>query len=149
MRDIRVQIERFDPGEELARLEALGGGGVASFTGIVRGEGGLVELLLEHHPGMTAKAMARIAVEAERRWPLLGLTLIHRHGPLAPGERIVFVGTAAMHRGPALEASAFLIDWLKTAAPFWKRERFADGREAWVEPRAGDAAAAARWDDQG
>ncbi|WP_380874983.1 molybdenum cofactor biosynthesis protein MoaE [Sphingomonas sp. DBB INV C78] len=145
MRDIRVQQEAFDPGAELARLEALGGGAVASFTGLVRADGGLVEMTLEHYPAMTARAMERIAVEAEARWPLIGLTLIHRHGPLQPGDRIVFVGTASSHRAAALESCAFLIDWLKTAAPFWKRESFADGRQTWVEPRKADDVAASRW----
>jgi molybdopterin synthase catalytic subunit len=142
---VRVQAETFDPGAELAALEALGGGGVASFTGVVRGEGGLVELFLEQAPGMTERAMREIAETARARWPLLGLTLVHRHGPLAPGERIVFVGTASRHRAEALEACAFLIDWLKTRAPFWKRERFADGTTRWIEARAEDDAAAARW----
>ena len=142
---VRVQAGRFDPGEELDRLEALGGGGVANFTGIVRGDGGLTELLLEHHPGMSERTMRAIADEAARRWPLLGLTVIHRYGPLAVNERIVFVGTAARHRGAALEACAFLIDWLKTRAPFWKRESFADGTSRWVEPRTADDAAAERW----
>jgi molybdopterin synthase catalytic subunit len=142
---VRVQPEPFDPGIELAALEALGGGGIASFTGIVRGDGGLVELLLEHHPGMTSATLEQIAAEAARRWPLLGITLIHRIGALAPGERIVFVGTASRHRAAALEACAFLIDWLKTAAPFWKRERFADGRSSWVDARIEDDEAAARW----
>lgn len=145
MIDVRVQAGPFDPGVELAALETLGGGGVASFTGIVRGEGDLVSLTLDHYPGMTERAMRAVADEAAARWPLLGLTLIHRHGELNPGERIVFVGTAARHRGAALEACAFLIDWLKTKAPFWKRERFADGATRWVEPRAIDDAAAARW----
>ncbi|MDO6412965.1 molybdenum cofactor biosynthesis protein MoaE [Sphingomonas sp. BIUV-7] len=145
MISVRVQTEAFDPGVELAALEELGGGGVASFTGIVRGDGDLVELLLEHHAAMTGAAMETIAAEAAGRWPLLGLTLIHRVGALTPGERIVFVGTAARHRGAALEACAFLIDWLKTAAPFWKRERFANGTSRWVEARAEDAEAAARW----
>ncbi|WCT74972.1 molybdenum cofactor biosynthesis protein MoaE [Sphingomonas naphthae] len=143
--DVRVQPETFDPGAELARLEALGGGGVASFTGIVRGDGGLTELLLEHHPGMTARTMKAIADDALARWPLLGLTVIHRHGPLVPGDRIVFVATTARHRAAALDACAFLIDWLKTRAPFWKRETFADGTVRWVEPRAEDAAAESRW----
>lgn len=146
---IRVQAEDFDPGAELARLEALGGGGVASFTGLVRGDGGLVEMLLEHHPAMTANALADIADEAARRWPLAGITVIHRHGPLHPGDRIVFVGTASSHRAAALEACAFLIDWLKTSAPFWKQERFADRTTRWVEARAEDDAAAQRWDLKG
>ena len=146
---IRVQAEDFDPGAALARLEALGGGAVASFTGLVRGDGGLVEMLLEHHPAMTAKALGDIADEAARRWPLAGITLIHRHGPLHPGDRIVFVGTASSHRAAALEACAFLIDWLKTSAPFWKQERFADGATRWVEARAEDDAATERWQDNG
>ncbi|PZU08658.1 molybdenum cofactor biosynthesis protein MoaE [Sphingomonas sp.] len=149
MISVRVQPEPFDPGAELVALETLGGGAVASFTGIVRGEegpgGGLVELLLEHHPGMTAKAMEAIAADAARRWPLLGIVLVHRIGAMTPGERIVFVGTASRHRAAALEACAFLIDWLKTGAPFWKRARFADGTSQWVEARAEDDAAASRW----
>lgn len=145
MNVIRVQAEDFDPGAELSVLEALGGGAVASFTGIVRADGGLVELALEHYPAMTEAALRAIVEEARRRWPLLGVAVIHRHGPLAVGSRIVFVGTASSHRSAALEACAFLIDWLKTKAPFWKRERFADGREQWVEAAAGDEDAAARW----
>ncbi|NIJ08850.1 molybdopterin synthase catalytic subunit [Sphingomonas vulcanisoli] len=142
---IQIQREAFDPGALQADLEALGGGGVATFTGVVRGEGGLSELVLEHHAAMTTKAVRAIADRAAARWTLLGLTIVHRHGSLVPGDRIVFVGVAARHRGPALEACAFLIDWLKTHAPFWKRETFADGTTRWVEPRAEDDAAAARW----
>lgn len=142
---IRVQSEGFNPGEELARLEKSGGGAVASFTGLVRGDGGLVEMTLEHYPAMTERALTEIAEEARRRWALTDLTIIHRHGALKPGERIVFVGTASSHRAAALEACAFLIDWLKTQAPFWKRERFADGRSEWVEAKSEDDAAAARW----
>jgi len=144
--DVRVQAEDFDPGAELAALERLGGGGVASFTGIVRGGGGLRALVLEHHPAMTGKAMRAIAEDAAGRWPLLGITLIHRHGPLAPGARIVLVAAASPHRAAALEATAFLIDWLKTRAPFWKQEVYDDGRSAWVEARAEDDRAAERWD---
>jgi len=145
--DIRVRVETadFDIGAELARLEAMGGGGVASFTGIVRGGGGLTALDLEHHPGITSAMMTRIAQEAAARWPLLGVTAIHRHGRLAPGERIVLVAAASPHRAAALEATAFLIDWLKTRAPFWKKEWFADGTSRWVEARADDDEAAARW----
>ncbi len=145
MIEVRVQAGDFDPGAELARLEALGGGGVASFTGLVRGDDGLVELLLEQYPGMTEPALRRIAGDAAARWPLAGLTVIHRYGALAPGARIVLVATASRHRAAALEACAYLIDWLKTGAPFWKRERFADGRSRWVEARGEDDAAAARW----
>lgn len=146
--EVRVQAEPFDPGSELARLEALGGGAVASFTGLVRGDGGLVEMLLEHHPGMTHKALAAIAAEAAARWPLIGITLIHRFGVLRTGDRIVFVGTASSHRAAALESCAFLIDWLKTKAPFWKQERLADGSARWVEARAEDEAAAGRWESE-
>ena len=146
MIDVRVQREDIDVAADLARLEALGGGGVASFTGLVRGDGGLVELLLEQYPGMTEPALAAIAAEADSRWPLAGIVLVHRFGPLLPGERIVLVATASRHRAAALESCAFLIDWLKTRAPFWKREEFADGAERWVEAKAADDAAAARWD---
>jgi molybdopterin synthase catalytic subunit len=145
MIEARLQQAPFDAGAELDRLAALGGGGVASFTGIVRGDGGLTELFLEHHPGMTEAAMRGMAGEAARRWPLLGAIAIHRHGPLAPGDAIVFVGTASAHRAAALEACAYLIDRLKTEAPFWKRETFIDGAQRWIEPRAEDDLAAARW----
>lgn len=145
MIEVRLQREDFSTADALARLEALGGGGVASFTGLVRGGGGLVELMLEHHPTMTLARMEAIAAEAAGRWPLLGLTMIHRHGGLAPGERIVLVATASAHRAAAIEACAFLIDWLKTAAPFWKRERFGDGRTSWVEAKPEDDTAARRW----
>lgn len=143
---IDVRAEDFDAGAELARLEALGGGGVASFTGVVRGGNGLVALELEHHPAMTRAMMTRIAEEACARWPLLGVTAIHRHGRLTPGERIVLVAAASPHRAAALEATAFLIDWLKTRAPFWKKEHFDDGSARWVEARKADDDAAARWE---
>ena len=145
MIEVRLQSEAFNAGAELARLDRLGGGGVASFTGIVRGDDGITELLLEHHPAMTLAMMRALAEEAADRWALLGMTIIHRHGALRPGDPIVFVATAALHRGAALDACASLIDRLKTQAPFWKRETFADGRTRWVEPRAADDAAAARW----
>jgi molybdopterin synthase catalytic subunit len=145
MIEVRLQPEPFDVGAELALLDGLGGGGVASFTGIVRGDDGMTELVLEHHAQMTLAMMQALASEARERWGLLGVTLIHRHGPLRPGDPIVFVGTAARHRGAALESCASLIDRLKTQAPFWKRESFADGSSRWVEARAEDDAAAARW----
>lgn len=141
-----AQEADFDVAAELARLEALGGGGVASFTGVVRGGDGLTALRLEAYPGMTGRALEAIAAEAMARWSLLGCTLIHRHGTLAVGERIVLVGTAARHRAAALEACAFLIDWTKTRAPLWKQELFADGSARWVEARARDEVAAAEWD---
>ncbi len=143
---VLVQADDFDVGAELARLEALGGGGVASFTGVVRGGDGLEALHLEAYPGMTQRTLEEIAATAQARWSLLGLTLIHRHGTLGVGDRIVLIATAAPHRAAALEACAFLIDWAKTRAPFWKQERFADGTSRWVEARAADDAVAAAWD---
>lgn len=147
---IRVAREDFDIAAETRALTAGRPeiGGVASFIGTVRGSvhgRALAEMTLEHYPGMTERAMAAIAAEAGRRWSLLGCTLIHRVGPLVPGDNIVLVLTAATHRQPALEATAFLIDWLKTRAPFWKKERFTDGAEAWVDAREDDELAAARW----
>lgn len=143
---VRVQREDFDSGAELVALEALGGGAVASFTGVVRGDGGLKAMTLEHYPAMTEKALAGIAAEAERRWPLAGGTVIHRFGRLEPGERIVLVAIASAHRAAALEACAFLIDWLKVKAPFWKREEFEGGAARWVEARYEDDAAAEAWE---
>ena len=145
MIEVRLQDEAFDVGAELAKLDALGGGGVASFTGIVRGQGGLVELFLEHHPIMTEASLRGMAEDTAARWPLLGIVVIHRHGPLGPGDPIVLVATASAHRAAALEACACLIDRLKTEAPFWKRERFADGHTRWVDARGEDDAAASRW----
>jgi len=142
---VRVGVADFDPGAELARLEALPGGAVASFTGLVRDDGGLDALHLEHYPGMTQRAIEEIVAQACVRWPLLGVTVIHRHGTLPVGARIVFVGTASSHRVASLEACAFLIDWLKSDAPFWKKEHFADGATAWVAARAEDEAKAKGW----
>ncbi len=145
MLEVRVQAADFDPGAELARLEALGGGAVASFTGLVRGGGGLVALELEHYPGMTERVMRGVCADAMARWPLAGVLAIHRCGRLAVGERIVLAAAASAHRQAALEACAFLIDFLKVRATFWKRELFADGTARWVAPRAADDTAAAAW----
>lgn len=148
---VRVQEAPFDQEAETALL--VGGrvdvGAVASFAGLCRGDDGLSALTLEHYPGMTERALAGIAAEAERRWPLTGCVLLHRVGRILPGQPIVLVLTASAHRAAALEACAFLMDWLKTDAPFWKREELADGSERWVEARAADGAAAARWRDAG
>ena len=146
MISVSILHEDFDPGAEIAALSRLGGGGVASFVGVVRGDDGLVDLHLDHYPGMTEVRMRALAEEAVRRFDLLGVRVIHRVGTLPAGAQIVFVGTAARHRGAALEATNFLIDWLKTSAPFWKRERYADGRTSWVEARHEDDAKAAEWD---
>ncbi len=144
---IRIEVGEadFDTAACLAALESLGGGAVASFTGIVRGGDGLRSMRLDHYPAMTRARLERIVADAQERWPLLGVTVLHRVGELRPGDRIVFVGTASAHRAAALESCAFLIDWLKTDAPFWKKENFADGASRWVEARAEDDAARGRW----
>ena len=146
---IRVQREDFDIGAEIAALTEGRAdiGGVASFVGLVRDMAGgqpCRAMTLEHYPGMTEKMLAGIEREARRRWPLEACLIVHRHGRLAPGERIVLVAAASAHRAAALEACGFLIDWLKTKAPFWKLEETPEGA-AWVEARAEDGAAAAAW----
>jgi molybdopterin synthase catalytic subunit len=146
---IRVQQEDFDPGAEAERLIAgnTGIGGVVSFTGVVRemaGEEAIAAMTLEHYPGMTEKKLTEIEEEANRRWQLDASLIVHRYGRLEPGDRIVLVITAASHRQAAFEANMFLVDWLKTQAPFWKREERASGA-ARVEAREADDAAAARW----
>ena len=147
MARIQVQEALFDVAAETAALTAdrIDVGGVASFLGVCRGDDGLAAMVLEHYPGMTERALGRIAAEAEARWPLTGCTVIHRVGRILPGEPIVLVLTASAHRAAALESCAFLIDWLKTKAPFWKREEFADGDTRWVAAKNDDDAAAARW----
>ena len=128
-----MQAQDFEPGAEFALLGDEAAGGIASFIGIVRvgdSKRRVTALTLEHYPGMTEKALDRIVGEAERRWELTGCTVIHRVGRMLPGENIVLVLTASAHRQAALEATAFLIDWLKTKAPFWKREEFPDGESA-------------------
>ena len=145
---IRVQREDFDVGAELEKLSAGDHqvGGVASFVGLVRdiAPGADSSMTLEHYPGMTEKRLAEIEAEAHRRWPLAASIIVHRYGKLAPGDRIVLVGTASRHREAALESCAFLIDWLKTEAPFWKLEDGPEGAQ-WVEARASDAARKDAW----
>lgn len=141
---VAVQREPFSVDAALAPLEALGGGAVASFVGLVRGDDAVETLTLEHYPGMTETALRRLAEEAATRWSLLGATIIHRVGPLRRGERIVLVATCAPHRRDALDACAYVIDRLKTDAPFWKRE-MRGKEETWVEARAADDDAAERW----
>ncbi|HEY2132126.1 MAG TPA: molybdenum cofactor biosynthesis protein MoaE [Acetobacteraceae bacterium] len=150
MATIRVQTADFDIGAEIAALVAGRAdiGGIGSFVGTVRNSAGgrqILAMTLEHYPAMTEQAMRRVAAEAESRFPILGCTLIHRVGRLLPGENIVLVAAVSPHRKAALDATAFLIDWLKTSAPFWKKESFADGAEAWVEARAEDEQAASGW----
>jgi molybdopterin synthase catalytic subunit len=145
MRRVSVQAEDFDAAAAHAALEALSPGAIASFTGLVRADGGVTSMTLEHYPGMTEASLNRLADQALARWPLDGLILIHRYGKLALGERIVHVACASPHRAAALQACAFLIDQLKTNAPFWKLESREDGSENWVEAKAEDDAAVARW----
>ena len=142
-----MQEAAFDVAAETSALTAgrTDVGGVASFLGVCRADDGLAAMVLEHYPGMTEAAIERIAAEAERRWTLTGCTVVHRVGRMLPGDPIVLVLTASPHRAAALESCAFLIDWLKTRAPFWKREEFADGGTRWVEAKAEDDQAAARW----
>ena len=151
MARILVQEALFDMAAETAALTAgrTDIGGVASFLGVCRGDDSLAAMELEHYPGMTERALGRIAAEAEARWPLTGCTVIHRVGRILPSEPIVLVLTASAHRAAALESCAFLIDWLKTKAPFWNREEFADGDARWVAAKNEDDAAAARWQVKG
>ncbi len=147
--NIRVQREAFDLSEELRRLTAGRAdiGAVVAFTGYCRDEREtLAALELEHYPGMAEEEIARIAREASWRWPLLGLTIVHRTGKIVPGEPIVLVLAASEHRQAAFEAASFLMDFLKTRAPFWKRELRADGTEGnWVEANDKDDSAAKKW----
>lgn len=143
---IRIQNEDFDVNDELEALasESDHVGAVASFVGLVRGDDNLTSLTLEHYPGMTEREIESHVAEANKRWPLLGVTIIHRVGTLNPGDRIVLVAVASSHRGAAFEACEFLMDYLKTRAPFWKRED-RNGESAWVETRVSDKKAADRW----
>ena len=146
---IRIQAEPFDAAGESAALTAGRGdiGAVVAFTGLCRDEGGrLAALELEHYPGMAEAEIGRIAAQAESRWPLLGLTVIHRFGMIRPGEEIVLVLTASAHRQAAFEAASFLMDYLKTRAPFWKKEHRVDGTVGeWVAAKGADDEAAEKW----
>ncbi|WP_416908514.1 MAG: molybdenum cofactor biosynthesis protein MoaE [Polymorphobacter sp.] len=146
---ITARLQR-DPFNAQAEADALTKGrtdlGAAlTFTGLVRADDGLIALTLEHYPAMTLAAMQAIADQAAARWRDVTGTIIHRHGRLLPGEAIVLVTTASPHRQSAFEAATFLMDWLKTKAPFWKREDHADGTSKWVEAKQADDAAADRW----
>ncbi len=153
MNSVSVQEADFDVGAEIAALSAGRSdvGAVASFIGLVRadkvaGEGSAVSAMtLEHYPGMTEKSLEAIVAEAGSRWQLLGTRVIHRFGRLEPGERIVFVGVASSHRGDAFAACEFIMDYLKTRAPFWKKEDTPEGGR-WVDARDADDSAAARWE---
>lgn len=143
---VRLQSETFDPATEARALlpEDHSAGALVTFSGLCRDEGGrLTALLIEHYAGMAEAEIRRIAGTACRRWPLLAVRVVHRYGRILPGEPIVFVGTVSMHRADAFAASEFLMDYLKSEAPFWKREEGADG--AWVAARTEDQKALKRW----
>ena len=149
---IRVQAEDFDVGAETARLTdgRTDIGGVCTFVGLVRDMAGgerVGAMTLEHYPGMTEKQLAKIEAEARARWPLQEVLIIHRYGRLEPGDRIVMVATASAHREAAIRSCEFLIDWLKTKAPFWKLEERDSGAQ-WVEARDSDDQAADRWETE-
>jgi molybdopterin synthase catalytic subunit len=148
---VRVQTEDFDVGRELAALRGNDRaiGAVAAFIGTVRdvnADASVASMTLEHYPGMTEKALAAIIDEAKTRWEIADALVIHRVGALKPSDQIVLVGVTSAHRGDAFAACEFVIDYLKTRAPFWKKEATPDGTR-WVEARASDTAAAARWRD--
>ncbi len=149
---IRVEEDDFDVGAEIAALAGgkHGIGAVVTFVGLVRDIAGgarIDAMTLEHYPGMTERGLAEIEAEARRRWPLEASLIVHRHGRLDPGDRIVLVITASAHRRAAFEACEFLVDWLKTKAAFWKLEETVEGGK-WVDARDADTAAAARWIDR-
>jgi molybdopterin synthase catalytic subunit len=146
---IRVQTEDFDIGAEIGKVTAGNSeiGGLASFVGLVRdyaGDEKISSMTLEHYPGMTEKQLSRLEAEARERWDLQDVLIIHRYGTLNPGDRIVLVVTASAHREASLESCQFLIDWLKTKAPFWKLEDRESGAQ-WVESRSEDSVAADKW----
>ncbi len=149
---VRVQADDFDIGAE---VKALSGdteiGAIVTFTGTVRGTAKgapITAMSLEHYPGMTEAELARVEAEAHARWPLQASLIVHRYGDLAPGDNIVLVIAASSHRHAAFEAAAFLMDFLKTRAPFWKKEAGADGEGRWVDAREADDMALARWTDR-
>lgn len=148
---VRVQSEPFDMGAEVAAFTAAvpGAGAVVTFSGLVRDEGGTLSAMeIEHYPGMTEKALSDIRDEAVARWSLTGAMIIHRYGKMRPGDQIMMVATGARHRGDAFQAAEFLMDYLKSRAPFWKKEFGAEGAD-WVAARDEDEAALDRWSADG
>jgi molybdopterin synthase catalytic subunit len=143
---VAVQSAPFDPGGEVQAFTAgvAGAGAVVTFTGLVRPDDGLTGMDIEHYPGMTERAISGIVQEAVTRWLLTDALVIHRYGPLKPGEAIMMVATAALHRGDAFAAAEFLMDYLKSRAPFWKKES-RDGGETWVAAKGSDEDALKRW----
>lgn len=144
---IRVTVSErdFDAGAEIQKISALGGGAVSSFVGQVRGAGPLVAMELEHYPAMTEKALRGIVENAADKWQLHGISIYHRVGRLEIGAQIVLVCTGSDHRQAAIESCAYIMDQLKTVAPFWKKEIWQDGSETWVEERQSDVDAAQGW----
>lgn len=146
---VRVQEAGFDPGAQSNDFAAgcSGAGAIVTFTGVVRDieGGGLVAMEIEHYPGMTQKALEKIAAEAEARWSLADVLVIHRYGRLKPGAQIMMVATAARHRRDAFEAAEYMMDYLKSRAPFWKKEILLDGASEWVAAKADDEDALTRW----
>jgi molybdopterin synthase catalytic subunit len=145
MKRVLISGEPISTEVALAGLSDLGGGAVSSFTGISRDDGGVTAIELEHYPGMTESSLMRLIDEAFARWALLGAAIVHRIGRVAVGEPVVVVGAASRHRADALEATAFLIDRLKTDAPFWKKEHYADGTSVWVDAKSSDDDRSSRW----
>jgi len=148
---VRVQSEDFEIGAEVARLTAgrTDIGAIVTFTGTVRADNKgstITGMTLEHYPGMTEQELARVEAEANARWPLQASLIVHRVGELKSGANIVLVVTASAHREAAFDAAAFLMDYLKTRAPFWKKEVWADGRGQWVDARESDDRATERWE---
>ena len=146
---IRVSHEDFDVSEELAKLERpeRKAGAAVTFTGIVRSDDGVTAMHLEHYPEMTEKSLAKIIEKARARWEIEDVVVIHRVGELKAGDRIVLTVVTSAHRREAFEASEFIMDWLKTEAPFWKKERTAEGGR-WVDARESDELAKSRWGDE-
>ena len=143
---VEVSPADFDIGSETLHVAGQGGGAIASFVGQVRDDGNLQSLELEHYPAMTDKALRQIAEVAKADWPLHAVTIIHRVGKLSVGDNIVLVVTGSDHRKAAIEACSFIMDRLKTVAPFWKKETRTDGAEHWIEERASDVEASKKWD---
>lgn len=146
---IRVSHEDFDVSEELAKLERpeRKAGAAVTFTGIVRSDDGVTAMHLEHYPEMTEKSLAKIIEKARARWEIEDVVVIHRVGELKAGDRIVLTVVTSAHRREAFEASEFIMDWLKTEAPFWKKEMTAEGGR-WVDARESDELAKSRWGDE-
>jgi molybdopterin synthase catalytic subunit len=145
MKLVRISNEEIKYEQELSVLAGLGGGALSSFTGIVRDDGGVKAIELEHYPGMTEACLMGLVEAATARWSLLGCIVTHRVGIVPVGAQVVVIGAASLHRAEALEATAFLIDRLKTEAPFWKREHYADGTAKWVQAKQTDDARSALW----